>query len=292
MAITSEPQRFYDFIDGPGSPINVKLRRAPGRGPERWFLEGRIAYRDREFEAANLPDIVVPRDLETFTSDLTSVPQLFTWLVSKTGTHLPAALLHDALTPPFSARDCSGNVLTDWFGPSQISRLQGDRVFRDAMADLGTPTLRRWLIWSAVSLPTARFVDKWRALLGYLSLGGIAIIGWFATLDLFDQGSWLPWMGDQPWNRELLCGGIMAVLIPMVLAGLWPRDVRVAGAIAGIAMAALFHVTIAVGAITVAYQLAEFRYRVWAPPRMELKVLATLAGIAATVLTVFMCSRY
>ena len=30
-------------------------------------------------------------------TDLTSVPWLFTWLVPKTGAHLPAALLHDGL---------------------------------------------------------------------------------------------------------------------------------------------------------------------------------------------------
>ena len=292
MAIASDPQRFYDPCVGPGSPITVKLRRAPGTGPEEWFLEERIAYRDREFEAANLPDIVVPRDPATFRSDLTSVPQLFTWLVSRTGTHLPAALLHDALTPPFSATDSQGNALPDWIGPAAISRLQGDRVFRDAMADLGTPTLRRWLIWSAVSLPTARVVDKWRAYLGYCTLFVIAVIGWLATLDLFDQGSWLPWMSDDPWPHEVLRGGFMAVVIPMVLAVLWPRGVRAAGAIAGVAIAALLHVTIAVGAVTFAYHLAEFRHRTWAPPYMKLKVLLTVAGIAAVLLTVFMCRRY
>ena len=292
MAIGSEPQRFYDPCVGPGSPITVKLRRAPGTGPEEWFLEDRIAYRDREFEAANLPDIVVPRDPATFKSDLTSVPQLFTWLVSRTGTHLPAALVHDALTPPFSATDSQGNALPDWIGPSEISRLQGDRVFRDAMADLGTPTLRRWLIWSAVSLPTARVVDKWRAYLGYLALLVIAVIGWFATLDLFDQGSWLPWMSHLSWPRELLRGAVMAVVIPMALALLWPRGVRAAAAIAGVAIAALLHVTIAVGAITFAYHLAEFRQRTWAPPYRQLKVLLTVVGIVMVVLTVFMCRRY
>ena len=291
MSITPQPQRFYDPSIGPGSPITVKLRRASGAGPELWFLEDRIAYRDRQFEAANLPDIVVPRDPTTFKSDLTSVPQLFTWLISRTGIHLPAALLHDALTPPFSARDADGNVLPDWIGPPDITQLQADRVFRDAMADLGTPLIRRWMIWSAVSLLTARAVDNGRALLGYFTLAGVAIVGWLATLDLFDQGSWVPWMKGS-WLRELLQGGVMAVVIPLALAAVWPKGVRAAGAIAGVSIAVLLHVTIAVGIITAAYQLAEFRHRVWAPPSTRLKLLLTVLGVVAVVLTLVICMEY
>ncbi|NIR36204.1 MAG: hypothetical protein GWN79_06545, partial [Actinobacteria bacterium] len=61
---------------------------------------------------------------------------------------------------------------------------------------------------------------------------------WFATVDLFDQGSWLFWMGDRPWNRELLLGGVFALLIPLVLAVVWPPRLWAAGAVCGVALAA------------------------------------------------------
>lgn len=284
MAVAADDGRFFDPEQGPGSEISVQLTRVPGDGPERWFVARRIAYRDRAHED---DPIIVPRNPVTFRTDLTSVPQLFTWLVPRTGTHLPAALVHDALTPPFSEPP-----LPDWDGPADIDQLEADRIFRDAMADLGTPPIRRWLVWSAVSLPTARLVDRPRALLGYLSLLAIAVLGWFATVDLFDQGSWLPWMGDRSWNRELVLGALFAVLIPLVAAALWPLGLRSAGAICGVALAALLPVTVVVASVTFAYQLAEFRWRVWTGRRAWLKVGLTLAGVAVTVLTVWWSRRY
>ncbi len=58
-------------------------------------MQRRIAYRDR-----HLGELLVPRVTRTFRTDLTSVPALFTWLVPKTGLHLPATLLHDGLIHP------------------------------------------------------------------------------------------------------------------------------------------------------------------------------------------------
>ena len=293
MPIKIETSRFYDAEQGPGSEIVVALERVPGSGAEEWFLMRKIAYRDREVEKAGEPDIVVPRDHKDFRTDLTSVPQLMTWLVGRSGVHLPAALVHDALTEPFIGRDGEGKVLKDWTGPKEISQLQADRVFRDAMADLGTPVIRRWLVWSAVSMPTAWTVSKIRAGLGFLGLLGIVVLGWFATLDLFDKGAWLPWMGDDmPWGWELLSGFGMAVVVPVVLSVVWPKGTRKAGMITGIALAALVHVTAAVGAVTFAYQVAEFRFKVWAPPKRWLKVFLTALGIGLVVLTYWMVRRY
>lgn len=293
LPIKTETGRFYDPDQGPGSEIIVALERVPGSGAEEWFLTHKIAYRDREFEAAGEPDIVIPREQHDFRTDLTSVPQLMTWLVGRSGVHLPAALVHDALTEPFFGRDGEGKVLKDWTGPSAISQLQADRIFRDAMADLGTPVVRRWLVWSAVSMPTAWTVSKVRASLGYLGLAMIIVLGWFATLDLFDKGAWLPWMGDDmPWGLELLTGAAMAVAVPVVLSVVWPKGTRKAGMITGIALAALIHVTVAVGAVTFAYQLAEYRFKVWAPPKRWLKVIATLVGVSAAVFTYWMVRRY
>lgn len=284
VAVTAERSRFFDPEHGPGSEVVVQLERVRGDGPEEWFVTRRIAYRDRAHEH---DPIIVPRDPATFRTDLTSVPQLFTWLVPRTGTHLPAALLHDALTPPFGEPG-----RPDWDGPAGIDQPEADRIFRDAMADLGTPPIRRWLVWSAVSLPTARLVDRRRALLGYLSLIAIAVLGWLATVDLFDQGSWLFWMGDRPWNRELLLGGVFALLIPLVLAVVWPPRLWAAGAVCGVALAALLHVTLVVASVTFAYQLAELRLGVWAAPRRGLKIGLTVLAATVVVVTVWWCRRY
>ena len=62
--------------------------------------------------------------------------------------------------------------------------------------------------------------------------------------------------------------------------------------ITGIALAALIHVTVAVGAVTFAYHVAEYRLQVWAPPRRWLKVLLTALALAATVFTYWMVRRY
>lgn len=283
MEIEQELERFYDPDAAPGERWRIVLRHADDEAVECWYLERRLAYRDR-----HLGDIVVPRDRTTFTSDLTSVPQMFTWLVPRTGAHLAAALVHDALTPPFSV-----DGEPDWLvPPHEVTQLQADRVFRDAMADLGTPLVRRWMVWSAVSIPTAWKVSKVQAVLAYLSLAAIAVLGWFATLDLFDQGEWLPWMGERRWFVELLTGGAGAIVIPLVFALLWPSGLRKAGAITGVALAALLHVTIAVGAVTFAYQLAEFRWRVWAPPKTWLKLLVTALALGAVVLTYWMFRHY
>ena len=83
-----------------------------------------------------------------------------------------------------------------------------------------------------------------------------------------------------------------AIVIPLVFALLWPSGLRKAGAITGVALAALLHVTIAVGAVTFAYQLAEFRWRVWAPPKTWLKLLVTALALGAVVLTYWMFRHY
>ena len=160
------------------------------------------------------------------------------------------------------------------------------------MADLGTPLIRRWMVWSAVSIPTAWSVSKFRAGLGYLSLLVIAILGWFATIDLFDQGEWLPWMGNRKWYVELVFGSLGAIAIPLILSLVWPAGLRKAGAITGVALAALLHVTIAVGAVTFVYQFAEYRLGVWAQPKRWLKIVLTLAALAAIALTYWMFRHY
>ena len=151
--VQQQPRRFYDggvlavgdrigLPPDPDADPRIVLERHLTDGLETFSLERRIAYRDR-----HLGEILVPASPD-FRTDLTSTPALFTWLVPKTGEHLPAALVHDALVagggdPSYTSTD--GHV---------IDRVEADRVFRDAMADTGTGVVRRWIVWAAVTTAT------------------------------------------------------------------------------------------------------------------------------------------
>ncbi|UQW99564.1 DUF1353 domain-containing protein [Streptomyces sp. RerS4] len=266
-----QPARFYDGgVDAdadagqpevppdPGCDARIELVRVAERGREQFAMSRRIAYRDR-----HLGELLVPRRTRTFRSDLTSVPALFTWLVPKTGEHLPATLLHDGLIhppgdPTYTSTD--GHV---------VLRAEADRVLRDAMADSGTALIRRWLIWSAVA--TATMLDGrgtgWSKALAWryrvtaaLTVVLIASLGVCASFDLFDVAvpgiPQLPWMGERPWCVELVGGLSGAVVLPLATALLW-GPFRIAGAVVGLSLALLLHVTVALLALTALYQVLE-----------------------------------
>jgi hypothetical protein len=62
--------------------------------------------------------------------------------------------------------------------------------------------------------------------------------------------------------------------------------------VVGVAVAALLHVTLAVAAISAAYQVLEHGVHVWDPPRRTTKIGLTLLAIGVVVLTIWMCKRY
>lgn len=285
--VTPNRDRFYDGgtptePPDPSREPRIVLTRIDDGGVERFRMGRRIAYRDRQYG-----ELLVPPDLDTFVTDLTSVPTLFTWLVPKTGRYLPATLLHDGLVhgphepPTYLSTD--GHVL---------DRVEADRVLRTAMRDLEVGPVRGWLIWSAVTLGTIWSGDaRWsrREHLRYLvpmllTLGLVAVLGVIATLDLFDVVSWLPWMGDRPAWLELIGGLAGAIVIPLVLGLTWGRF-AIAGAVTGIALAVLLHATVLLAAITGLYQAAE-----WLARRRPIGAL--LAGgvvvAASAVLTVLL----
>ena len=267
-AIADEPSRFFDGGTDDEPPRTLpaaayemsRVVVALDGGMEReWFrLRRRIGYRDRHHG-----DILVPIDCATFYSDLTSVPALFTWLVPKSGDHLPAALIHDGLVRTEGAPP-------DHIGPD-MSRVEADRVFRDAMADSGTGVIRRWIVWTAVTLATmwarqgtaasagVRAYYRW-VMTG--TLGSIAWLGYQATADLVDRSRrwWctyeLPWIVGGEWWQELLSGAAGAVLVPLVLSVLW-GPFRRAGAIAGVMLGALFHVSLALLVLSGVYVVVE-----------------------------------
>lgn len=267
--VVQQERRFYDGgtlpLDGrpaepadPSSDPRIVLERHSEEGVETFALERRLAYLDR-----HLGELLVPAD-PGFRTDLTSVPALFTWLVPKTGAHLPAALLHDALVA--GRHDPTSYVSTEGH---EVDRVEADRIFRDAMADTGTGVIRRWIVWTAVTVATifvGREVPWSRArhwsyrLAAATTILAILYLGYSATGDLVDR-AWvgavgLPWMGDRPWWVEVAGGLAGAVVIPLALSLLWGR-LRIAGAISGVMLAVLIHVTVGLALIASTYVALE-----------------------------------
>ncbi len=288
--VRQQPRRFYDGgvlpIDGriglppdPQHDPRIVLERHMDGGGELFSLERRIGYLDRHFG-----EILVPASPD-FRTDLTSTPALFTWLVPKTGAHLPAALVHDALVA-----GGGGESSYESTQGHTIDRVGADRVFRDAMADTGTGVVRRWIVWAAVTVATV-FVPgglPWSPRLNWLhrvgaaiSIASILYLGYCATGDLIDRHWWLawplPWMGERAWWVEILGGLCGAIAIPLVLSLLWGRF-RMAGVIAGVMLAVLLHVTVALAVISLVYQGLE-----WLSGRVPTiaRTLALVVAVAA-----------
>lgn len=279
------PERHRFFDGGPigGTPDRaagprIVLERHAEAGVESFALERAIGYDDRL-----LGELLVPAD-HGFRTDLASVPWVFTWLVPRTGAHLPAALLHDGLV---GGRDGHKSYVS--VAGHRVVRHEADRVFRDAMADTGTGVVRRWLVWAAVATATIFVGSKgWspRQQAGYRLAAAATILvvvglGTLATFDLFDAGVRLPWMGERAWWSELLGGFAAGVTIPFLLGLTWGRF-RLAGAILGVLLALLFHVTVALLLLTGLYQVIE-----WAARLVPSAALATAAVVVALSFVVF-----
>lgn len=291
-SVTTQPRRFYDggvlaigdrvgLPPDPGADPRIVLERHLEDDLETFSLERRIAYRDR-----HLGEILVPASPD-FRTDLTSTPALFTWLVPKTGAHLPAALVHDALVasggdPSYTSTD--GHT---------IDRVEADRVFRDAMADTGTGVVRRWIVWAAVTAATIFVKDglPWTSHVRWLhrigagaSLAAIVYLGYSATGELVDR-DWplaaaLPWMGERVWWQEVLGGLAGAIVIPLAMSLLWGRFL-LAGVIGSVTLAVLLHVTLGLLAISLTY-LALERLAKQAPSGARVLALLVMTGALAT----------
>jgi hypothetical protein len=238
----AETIRFYDVETG--GPIQIQLEQSS----EGFRVLRQFGYRDPVFAGP----FIVPKDTTSFRTDLASIPWFFAWLVPGLGTHLPAVLLHDGLVVG------PGESPTH-IGPP-VDRVIADRILRDAMANLGTPRIRRWIMWAAVTLATAwsamRPRWRWRSTT-IVTIGTVLVLGTIATLDLFDVWDALPWMANRPWWIELLLGALFALLIPLAISVLWGR-LWTAAAIDGVLLAFLFHVTMAIFVLFGIYRIAEW----------------------------------
>ncbi|MGB5953406.1 MAG: DUF1353 domain-containing protein [Ornithinimicrobium sp.] len=224
--------RFFDAEDG--GPLRLELRSVDGRD---FTVLRRIGYDADGYSES----FVAPTDRRTFSTDLASVPSIFTWLVPRSGLFLPAAVLHDAMIGP-----------KQYTGP-EVSRSEADFIFREAMIGLGTGKVRALLMWSAVTVATmwnAPEVAKRVALIA--TLGIVSVLGGIATLDLFDVWNVLPWMGEQATLAELVWGAVFAVIVPSVLSIGWGKQ-WAAGLIIGVALALLLHVTLVLAVLVLGY---------------------------------------
>lgn len=71
-------------------------------------------------------------------TDLASVPPIMLWFIGTYGIHTKAALFHDHYVDQ----------------KDKMTRKYADTLFRDALRESGVRGLRRWLMWTAVSLFT------------------------------------------------------------------------------------------------------------------------------------------
>lgn len=282
-----QPRRFYDggTADGspdPAAPPLVALEQAEGMHEDDFRMTRRIAYLDRRHG-----ELLVPKDPSTFVTDLASVPSIFAWLVPRTGAHLRAALVHDALL------EQRGEGLA-YVGPAMPAE-EAHRVFREGLADSDVGLVRRWLMWTAVMLASMlngrgagwSTAELWRwriTVVGTLLL--VALLGVLSTLDVLDVAvpliGGVPWTGDGQWWVRLGTGAAGAVVVPFVLGLAWGRF-RIAGIITGIALALLLHVTVALIALTGVYKAVEWLSG--RAPRVALALGGVLVLVSAVVFT-------
>lgn len=109
-----------------------------GENPEEWILTANCIYQSDIPGDNGEPVLVdVPKG---FVTDLASIPRIARLLIVKNGRHRAPAIVHDYL--------CRLKM--------EFSRVLADKIFLEAMALVKVPKLRRWVMFAAVRLNTAR----------------------------------------------------------------------------------------------------------------------------------------
>jgi hypothetical protein len=234
----------------------------------------------------------VPGREATLITDFASIPQIFTWLVPKSGKLLAAALIHDGLTPPSAGT---------YLGPP-VTQKDADRILRDAMRDLGTGWIQRWLVWTSVAIATEGkdAAHAWKTLPGVLRLlrlvaliGTILLLGTMATLDVLGVAELLPWMGNDSHAYEILTGALFAILVPVVLSLLFiPGRLTPAALILGIAIAIFLHVTLLLVILFAFYNGLEEAINAGADRGSWRKAASWFCGVGALLIGVPALARF
>lgn len=74
-----------------------------------------------------------------YLTDFASIPRALGWMYPKSGPYNKAAIVHDWL-------------ITDLLPTGQITSIQVDATFREAMSYLDIPKARQWVMWAGVRL--------------------------------------------------------------------------------------------------------------------------------------------
>ena len=117
--------------------VRVEQRERSGRGV--YTVMEPFSYHVGEEESGI--EIMVPQGFET---DFASIPRLARLIISPSGLHAKASLIHDALYH-------GGCLLAGW-QEAIISRRRADQVFLEAMQVLAVPRWRCWVIYFSVRL--------------------------------------------------------------------------------------------------------------------------------------------
>ena len=107
----------------------------------KWRLLESFTYFDPTFRYDDDPPGVSGEFIDVqagFVTDFASIPRALWAVLPPTGEYGKAAVIHDWLY-------YRGHV-----GVQPITRRYADKIFRQAMLELGVAAHRRWLMWSAV----------------------------------------------------------------------------------------------------------------------------------------------
>ncbi len=200
----------FVILDQDGLPAEnqgIPLRQVSDNGFE---VGSAIHYRgdtglDPSFDAA-VRDL--PLDLAR-RSDLASVPASLRWFERPHGVHTPAALFHDYLLV---------------YGPDlrvdgePVRPEQADLLFRYMLKELGVPTIKRYLLWTAVALRT-RWATSRASLIVWVVLSVVGLVSFVAAAVGVE---FLDWAGGR-WVVLAVTG-----LAPLPASLLWGRERRAA----------------------------------------------------------------
>jgi Protein of unknown function (DUF1353) len=187
--------------------------------------------------------IHIPRAESDRKTDLASVPGFLMWLVPRYGLHTLAAIVHDQLIEE----------------PPLVNRRTSDRMFRDSLGELNVPWIRRWIMWTGVSLASTWSLS-WLGKLR-VALWGLGIL---VTVALFWQHAVASFTELEPWASWLVFGhGAVEDLGIVVALGLLFAPRFHLGWLAGVTAFFIFLPTVTVLAVTAVYLLLEKIARSW-----------------------------
>ena len=108
--------------------------------PEDWWLDGELIYQSDLLGEDGKPVLVTVPD--RYVTDLSSIPRIFRLIFIKNGRHRPAAVPHDYL--------CRLKLA--------FPRRLADKIFLEAMKEVGVSAWKRYPMYLAVRANTERMI--------------------------------------------------------------------------------------------------------------------------------------